>query len=205
MHFCRVGLVLVFFFVFLKKSVQKKKINDLDSFCFFVFSWGFFFLVCFNVMLLIPLYLPLLCACVFVLFFNSILEAVGFAGPRLALQGEELLPYLTLRRCWKQRLKKKDSKEERSYHSESVCSGERPVRQDKKKKQQKLWLRIIFFLFVCDLEAFQEESLFACCERATATLLWPYEAITAANIGGGLKCVILQYSQINIASMGLYS
>lgn len=142
MHFCRVGLV--FCFVFFKNLSKNKSMIWIHSvFCFQLRS--FFFLVCFNVMLLIPLYLPLLCACVFVLFFNSIFEAVGFAGPRLALQGEELLPYLTLRRCWKQRLKKKDSKEERSYHSESVCSGERPVRQDKKK--QKLWLRIIFFPF----------------------------------------------------------
>lgn len=188
MHFCRVGLVFLFFF---KKSVQKKLMIWIHSGGFFLFSVEvfFFFLVCFNVMLLIPLYLSLLCACVFVLFFNSILEAVGFAGPRLALQGEELLPYLTLRRCWKQRLKKKDSKEESSYHSESVSSGERPVRKDKKKNNKNSDWEIFFFLFVCDLEAFQEEPLFACCERATATLLWPYEAITAANIGegGGLK------------------
>lgn len=178
-----------FFVLFLKICPKKLMIWIHSGLFFFCFQLRlFFFLVCFNVMLLIPLYLPLLCACVFVLFFNSILEAVGFAGPRLALQGEELLPDLTLRRCWKQRLKKKDSKEERSYHSESVRSGERPVRKDKKNNNKNSDWELFFFLFVCDLEAFQEESLFACCERATATLLWPYEAITATNIGeGGLK------------------
>lgn len=76
----------------------------------------------------------------------------------------------------------------------------------KKKNPTKTDWELFFFLFVCDLEAFQEESLFACCERAKATLLWPYKAITAANIvcvgGRGWKCIILQYSQINIAKHG---
>lgn len=63
--------------------------------------------------------------------------------------------------------------EERSYHGESYYSRECPVRKHTnthKKKLQKT-LPENYFLFVFDLGAFQEESLFGCCERATVMLL----------------------------------
>lgn len=156
------------------------------------------------------LYLFIPCIFIFILFFLLFvvfLETVSCAGPWMVLKGEDLLPYLTLRRCWKQRLKKRtDIKEAgrrdlimgRATTLGTVLSDNCQSSTQTKKLQKTL--PETYFPFVFYLGAFLEESLFGCWERATLMLLWPFEAITATKMGK--KCIILQYLQINIVRHG---
>ena len=133
--------------------------------------------------------------------------------------GGELLPYLTLRRCWKQRLEEKGrhkGDEERSYHGESDFSWERPVRQQsavntntkkihthKKKRFKKLCLRLIFFFehswrrpFGCWDRKRERES-----DCDVVVTLWSHNS--HKNGRKKKRCIILQYLQINIATHGV--
>ena len=230
MHFSSDGLILVFvcLFVFVftllfqKKKATKKSSNlekkkkslfgglfvfamNIKSFFFFsYFHWCDFrrYRAQSDVFFI---YIYLFIPCIFFYFFPC---------KQLVLQdlehtegGEELLPYLTLRRCWKQRLEEKGRHkggEERSYHGESDYSWERPVRQQsavntntkKQKKTLQETLPETYFLF-----EHSWRRLLGCRERKRERereRLW-----CCCDLTKHKRCIILQYLQINIVTHGV--
>lgn len=135
--------------------------------------------------------------------FLFFLEAVSFVGPWEVHKGEELLPYLTSRRCWKQRLKKRtDTKEARrdlfmgrtttlgNVLSDNSQSSTQTNKQ-KKNASRKLCLRLVFFPYLTREQS--RRTLYSAVKRER---LWVVVTVWSHNSRkSGKGCVILQYLQ----------
>lgn len=103
------GICLVFSFPFSSKKKHNFIIwkNDLVFSWFFLFHWYDY--RSYGAQSVSCLFIP----CI-VLVFRFFVGAVSFAGLWRVhrRKREELLPYLTLRRCWGQRLKKRTNRKE---------------------------------------------------------------------------------------------
>lgn len=162
-------------FVFLIHFLSKKKKINLENVTVWGFVWffamtitkGSFFSSYFHWCDFRKNVLYSFIPCIFSFFFFFwtflfFLEAVSFVGPWTVHKGEELLPYPTSRRCWKQGLKKRtDIKEARRdlimgtatslgnvLSDNSQSSTEKTKTNKKKKRFTKLCLRLVFFSYL---------------------------------------------------------